>query len=231
MSPRLTRKCEECRKDISGRGRRAKRCKECAAAVRQERSIAQQEQRAELRVLSGGTVTRKHIDRLFKRQEGKCAHCSTRFWGHGKDQATIDHHVSLIRGGMHDDSNIKRLLCRGCNSSKGAKSPREWEEFVRRSATPPQPEGPSNADKRKLSQISVRFRDHRDVELVRAAADELSMPTNQWIVNVLVDAAKRSAAMNRQPVHELPPSMALEDDPDEYPDDTDDWDRETGWAG
>ncbi len=231
MSTRPSRKCRDCPKDISDRGRRAIRCKECAKAAIQAQSILQQEKRAELKVISGGNVTRKQIEKLRKRQKGKCAQCNRRFWGRGKYQETIDHHVPLIRGGLHDDSNIKRLVCRSCNSSKGSKSPREWEELVRRRETSPQPQRPTNKEKRKLAQISVRFRDPRHVELVRAAAAESSLPTNKWIANILVDAAQRSAAMSQQQVRELPPLEQLENDLDEYPDDTDDWDRETGWVG
>jgi hypothetical protein len=53
--------------------------------------------------------------RLFLKQRGKCAACRA-FSPH----LTIDHKIPRDRGGADVPSNM-HLLCRACNSSKGAK--------------------------------------------------------------------------------------------------------------
>ena len=42
------------------------------------------------------------------------------------EHPSIDHIIPLIRGGAHEWDNI-RLVCRGCNESKGCRMPQEAE--------------------------------------------------------------------------------------------------------
>ena len=107
-----TRRCKDFGVDISYRGQAAKRGTTCAKTARQQGSIENQERRTEQKALSAGTVTQSHINNLRKKQNGKCANCDERFWGHSARQETLDHDIPLIRGGSHYDSNIKMLLCR-----------------------------------------------------------------------------------------------------------------------
>lgn len=63
---------------------------------------------------------------IFDRDKGKCQECGrdvVRFNMHcrfGDQPAAVDHIFPIARGGQGDDSNL-RLLCRKCNSSKGAR--------------------------------------------------------------------------------------------------------------
>ncbi len=56
-----TRRCEECKEDISQRGRAAKRCKRCDKLIRQQRSIEHQERRAEQMAHSGVPVVMRRF--------------------------------------------------------------------------------------------------------------------------------------------------------------------------
>ena len=227
-----TRRCEECKEDISQRGRAAKRCKPCDKLIRQQRSIEHQERRAELKAISGGTVTRAHINGLLKKQHGKCANCDVRFWGRKAQQATIDHHIPIIRGGAHDDSNIKRLLCRRCNSSKGAKSTAEWEARVRGNKPDPEPSLSTKA-RRAECHVTIRFRHPDNVADVRKAADRDGLSMNAWIVNLLTDATGRLLKTDPASIGVItggypPPVDYDEEDGPIEPRDEASWDWETG---
>lgn len=70
---------------------------------------------------ASGEHSIEYIEYLHRKQNGKCVACST-------DISTgyhVDHIYALARGGSNDKSNIQ-LLCRTCNSSKGAKDPIEF---------------------------------------------------------------------------------------------------------
>lgn len=56
---------------------------------------------------------------LFTKFGGQCAFCSS------TDKLCVDHIVPLSRGGTNDEDNL-RLLCRTCNSRKGAKLDSEF---------------------------------------------------------------------------------------------------------
>ena len=232
--PSHTRRCMDCKSDISNRGQKAKRCKACVASVKQQKSIEHQERRAELKALSGGTVTRAHITSLRKKQDGKCARCGLRFWGHAARQETLDHDIPLIRGGVHDDSNIVRLLCRGCNSSKGSKSFAQfaqWEKESQRRKPVLQP-SQSVKEQRTLSHLTVRLQHPDHVANIRAAASREGLSTNAWIVNILVDASGRILNRHRPDrqamAGDCPPPVGYDDgDQDEVHHEAQ-WDWETG---
>ena len=235
MAGHSSKRCIDCKTDISQRGRAARRCNNCAKAERQRQAIEQQEKRAELKAVSGGTVTRAHTNSLLKKQARKCAHCGKKFQGHGKDQMTIDHHIPLLRGGQHDDSNIKRFLCRSCNSSKNSKTPRQWEALrLRTSSTLPAPRLFVEEERAKTHK-TVRFRHPDDVSLIKKVAAADGIPVNQWIVNILLDAAQRSSETGRSaglPAREgTPPPLGYEDDDHEvYPAIEEQRGWETGWT-
>lgn len=50
---------------------------------------------------------------------GSCEYCGS------TKRLTVEHHVPLSRGGLHEMSNL-RCLCLSCNSSKGPKLFEEW---------------------------------------------------------------------------------------------------------
>lgn len=74
---------------------------------------------------SGGQFTASDIRVLTERQKGKCLICLNPFGRAWRTQRTVDHYISLARGGTNDLSNL-RLLCRKCNMSKHAKDPIEF---------------------------------------------------------------------------------------------------------
>ena len=227
-----SRRCIRCGEDISDRGRAAKRCKECANSIRQQRSIGHQERRAEQKAISGGTVTRAHINSLLQKQKNSCPECGIRFWGREARQATIDHDIPLIRGGAHDDSNIKRMLCRSCNSSKGAKSFAEWKAQVRL-IKPERAPSLSTQEIRTRSHFTVRFPHPDNVSNVRMAADQAGLSPNAWVVNILTDAAERLHKLRRADrgiisTDYLPPLDCDEEYAAFKFHDETQWDRETG---
>lgn len=73
------------------------------------------------KTLADGGTPRKPIRRewtmlAYVKQGGKCARCRREI---GPSEATGDHLISLAQGGRHNKRNV-RMLCRECNSSKGA---------------------------------------------------------------------------------------------------------------
>lgn len=57
--------------------------------------------------------------RIFARDGAVCAACG------GESDLTIDHVIPMSRNGPDDDDNLQ-VLCRSCNTSKGAKTMAEW---------------------------------------------------------------------------------------------------------
>lgn len=63
---------------------------------------------------------RAHQEEVFARDGFACVYCSSPL------NLTLDHVIPQSRGGSHEPSNLV-TACRSCNSSKGAKTPEEWE--------------------------------------------------------------------------------------------------------
>jgi 5-methylcytosine-specific restriction endonuclease McrA len=63
---------------------------------------------------------------------GVCHYCGIRV---GPRALTMDHVVPLIRGGKSSRGNVVPA-CKTCNSKKQLLLPVEWEEYLRRLATP-----------------------------------------------------------------------------------------------
>jgi len=72
--------------------------------------------RARKRNAPGNGIPASAILELTKLQNGKCAYCGE------KKLLTLDHIEPLATGGAHDVSNAQ-MVCKSCNSSKGAKDP------------------------------------------------------------------------------------------------------------
>ncbi len=65
------------------------------------------------RQASAVTANKETRDRIFARDGEKCAECGR------EDDLTLDHIIAVINGGSDEDDNL-RVLCRSCNSRKGA---------------------------------------------------------------------------------------------------------------
>jgi 5-methylcytosine-specific restriction endonuclease McrA len=77
--------------------------------------------RARKRAAPGGGITPDDIRRISEAQAWRCACCKE------KKPLTLDHIIPLARGGAHDASNAQ-MLCKSCNSSKGAKDPLDFAQ-------------------------------------------------------------------------------------------------------
>ncbi len=69
-----------------------------------------------------GIVSPDIEKKLFQEQEGSCYYCQEKL-----DKYHLDHMHPLIRGGMHDDSNLC-LACPRCNLRKYTKTSYEFME-------------------------------------------------------------------------------------------------------
>lgn len=63
-------------------------------------------------------------DRIFKRDGFACTYCGAK-----PVDLHCDHVVPVSRGGANTDDNLT-TACRPCNSSKHAKTPEEWREWL-----------------------------------------------------------------------------------------------------
>lgn len=75
--------------------------------------------RARKRNAPGNGIPASAILEIAARQKGKCVYCGS------KSLLTLDHIQPLFLGGSHDVSNAQ-MVCKSCNSSKGAKDPIEF---------------------------------------------------------------------------------------------------------
>jgi len=66
-------------------------------------------------------MKRKQKEYLYVKQKGCCGRCRENF---GISELSDDHFIARSHGGLNDFKN-RRLLCRVCNSSKGANGPIE----------------------------------------------------------------------------------------------------------
>ena len=60
-------------------------------------------------------IPEEHRRYILWRDEGKCRMCNS------TDDLTIDHIMPIVLGGTNELTNLQ-VLCRSCNSSKGARS-------------------------------------------------------------------------------------------------------------
>lgn len=74
----------------------------------------------------GGTVRTGFIKHLKAMQKNRCAFCQQQL-----SKLNVDHIVPLVRGGVHDESNLQ-LLCPTCNRRKHALMPHEFAQRMGR---------------------------------------------------------------------------------------------------
>ncbi len=74
---------------------------------------------------SKGVYTKADIQRLRNAQRNKCAYCRKCL----DAGFSVDHIVPLMLSGDSDPRNLQ-LLCRSCNSSKGAKHPIDFANYL-----------------------------------------------------------------------------------------------------
>ena len=76
--------------------------------------------RRALESAGGGHVSASEFRSIAEKQAGKCFYCRT------ADIQEFDHFIPLIRGGIHEATNL-RGSCLPCNRSKSVKMPWEWK--------------------------------------------------------------------------------------------------------
>jgi 5-methylcytosine-specific restriction endonuclease McrA len=107
------------------------RTNECARNWRRnniERARITGRRHVHARRTAEGTFTAADINGLFENQGGKCLTCDAIF--STNNPYTIDHDTPVSRGGSNWPSNLN-LLCKGCNSSKGASTLQEYVTRLR----------------------------------------------------------------------------------------------------
>lgn len=85
------------------------------------REKANEHNRRALALKAGGRFTRRDLERLAKRQRGKCYWCSESYG----PQPHADHVWPLAKGGSNGPENVV-LACPTCNQTKHAKTPLEF---------------------------------------------------------------------------------------------------------
>lgn len=88
--------------------------------ARAAQAAVKHRRRAREREIDGPNFSAKDIALLYREQGGSCAGCGTH-----DPRLEIDHVVAIAKGGTNAPSNLQ-LLCRSCNSSKGARDLVEW---------------------------------------------------------------------------------------------------------
>lgn len=121
MNPRICLLCGQEYTPIHGM---QKVCRSCRDRYRNSRRNAKKD----ARIVGGDTSI--SLMRLWIRDGPTCALCgrvmSLDSAPNSNEHPSIDHIIPLIRGGAHEWDNI-RLVCRGCNESKGCRMPQEAE--------------------------------------------------------------------------------------------------------
>jgi hypothetical protein len=84
-----------------------------------------QARRARVANVGGRGVTAQDIQAMIYIQQGLCAYCER-----DGQKLTLDHIVPLDQKGLHDPDNCC-MCCGVCNSSKGNRTPEEWQEAGR----------------------------------------------------------------------------------------------------
>jgi 5-methylcytosine-specific restriction endonuclease McrA len=90
--------------------------------IRKKQVIYQNRRLRRARLMNAsGEHSVEYIEMLLEKQAAKCVACDADI----SDDYQVDHIYPLAKGGSNDESNIQ-LLCKSCNSRKGAKDPIEF---------------------------------------------------------------------------------------------------------
>lgn len=86
-------------------------------------SVLRNHRRRMRKIANGGSFTKDDVVFLQTKQRGKCAACLKRV-----RRLEVDHIHPVARGGTDERCNLQ-LLCKSCNSSKGAKESHLWAQL------------------------------------------------------------------------------------------------------
>lgn len=74
-----------------------------------------------------GCFTNADLFDIYKKQNGRCAYCSSPINFEQSNQVHLDHIIPIVLGGTNWPTNLA-FACRSCNLSKGKKTLSEWEK-------------------------------------------------------------------------------------------------------
>ena len=94
--------------------------------------LLEEEEPRNKRVAIDPLLKKAIIDELVKKQSGRCMYCSRKV---GRDLFDLDHKNPVSRGGTNRKSNFQ-LLCRTCNTRKGALTDKEFRRKYRHAGVP-----------------------------------------------------------------------------------------------
>ena len=106
-------------------GRRREQQRAYSKRNPEKHAINQQRRRARIAGLPGRGITVADMHAMIYVQMGLCAYCER-----DGQKLTLDHIIPVDQGGPHDPENAC-MCCKKCNSSKGDRTPDEWEEAGR----------------------------------------------------------------------------------------------------
>lgn len=92
-------------------------CSPCGKAARRREAARLRNFRE--RLFTTLVYTPEDVDFILDLLDSPCVYCGS------KEKITIEHAVPLIRGGVHDRSNLV-AACFSCNAAKGAMTPEEF---------------------------------------------------------------------------------------------------------
>ena len=84
------------------------------------------------RVKLNPTLREAYISELIKKQKGRCMYCGRKV---SRDLFDLDHKNPVDRGGTNRKNNFQ-LLCRTCNTRKGAMTDREFRRKYKDAGVP-----------------------------------------------------------------------------------------------
>lgn len=84
--------------------------------------IVQENRRAQ-KLAAGGRITKADVERMWTKQEGRCAYCSNML----TSGYHLEHKIPLSRGGTHTPDNVC-LSCKTCNFKKHTMTAEEFME-------------------------------------------------------------------------------------------------------
>jgi len=86
----------------------------------ESRRLADRRKRALKISTADGTITKKSLQELLKKQDNKCYHCESKL----DETKHLDHYIPLSKGGIHSMDNVV-WSCPHCNLTKNATMPKE----------------------------------------------------------------------------------------------------------
>lgn len=126
-------KIENKRKRNRGIWRKRARSGQGYPTKREVHEIYSRQRRQQRMARAPGSYTQADIDKIYRRQNGRCKYCDTLVYS--RKDYHVDHVIPLARGGTNYPDNLA-IACKKCNISKGDKLLHEWKDRPVMQSTP-----------------------------------------------------------------------------------------------